>query len=251
MKYTLLILLAASLFSCSKSGKTDNSTNTETDSLVNELTQLGKDSATTDSPSEILTIGNIRFQIFPSTKAEFDRIPSYKPDSNEVNCLKRTVGQVYRSNDSLIFKTLSKGNIVLKSDTVSESDAYARYTFIDDRKSINQWLVFGVYYESYDYILVDKNNGKQTHVIGLPVISPNKKYIVAVNEDLEAQFTFNGIELSESNGKTLKLIGQKEIADWAIREIKWLDDNTLLAHKIVFDKNHDIQESYIKLVISK
>ncbi|MOA14217.1 hypothetical protein D3C78_1343050 [compost metagenome] len=165
--------------------------------------------------------------------------------------MKRADGYVYRSNDSLIFKTLSKGNIVLKSDTVTDGDDYARYTFTDDLKPINQWLVFGIYYESYDYILVDKNNGKQTHLIGLPVISPDKKYIVAVNEDLEAQFTFNGIELSESNGKTLKLIEKKEIADWAIREIKWLDDNTLLAHKIVIDKNHDTQESYIKLVIVK
>lgn len=27
--------------------------------------------------------------------------------------------------------------------------------------------------------------------------------------------------------------------------------NTLLAHKIVIDKNHDTQESYIKLVLTK
>ncbi|MNE03993.1 hypothetical protein D3C80_965140 [compost metagenome] len=75
--------------------------------------------------------------------------------------------------------------------------------------------------------------------------------MITVNEDLEAQFTFNGIELLESNGKSVKLIEQKEITDWAIREIKWLDNSTLLAHKIMIDKNHDIQESYIKLVITK
>ncbi|MNS69944.1 hypothetical protein D3C72_1032750 [compost metagenome] len=251
MKYSLLILLAAIQFSCSKSGKTDNSNSNATDSLVNELTQFGKDAVTTGSPSEMLTIGSVRFQIFPSTKEEFNRIPSYKSDSNEVHCLQNTAGQVLRSNDSLIFKTLTKGTLVLKNDTVSEGDNYVKYTLTDDLKSINQWLVFAIYYEAYDYILVDKSNGKQTHLIGLPVVSPTKKYVITVNEDLEAQFTFNGIELLESNGKSVKLIEQKEITDWAIREIKWLDNSTLLAHKIMIDKNHDIQESYIKLVITK
>ena len=225
------------------------------------LSNCGKDKPADVDPTETVYenplvserdtfyIGGKLVHVEKIKKSEFDAL---KPtviatDTIEDQHLLKDSAMVRRARDTLYFKTAAK-EVTLVNDNNDSGDAYAQYLYCCYIKSIDQFLIAGNYYESYDYILIDRQTGASTKLMGKPNISPDGKYMVAGNTDLVAQFTDNGLQLFK-NTPAPKLVAQKILQTWGPEEIKWLDNKTLLVKASVSDPNSENLErpEYFKL----
>ncbi len=180
-------------------------------------------------------------------KSDFEEVDATPAiDTSETKNLQRDSDKVQRTGDTLQIKTAAKNVFIVNND--SDTDEYAQYTYMGYNKAIDQYLVFGGFYEWHNYLLIDAKTGSQTVLWGKPVVSPNGKYIVSGNTDLVAQFTDNGIQLFES-GNAPKVIGEKILQLWGPEEIRWSNDTTLFVKANVSDeKSPDLEVTrYFKL----
>jgi len=180
-------------------------------------------------------------------KSDFDEVDAAPAiDTSETNYLKRDSDKVVRTGDTLRIKTKAKDVLIVNND--SDTDEYAQYGYLGYNKDIDQYLVFGGFYEWHNYLLIDAKTGNQTVLWGKPVVSPNGKYIVSGNTDLVAQFTDNGIQLFES-GNAPRVIGERTLQLWGPEEIRWSDAATLFVKANVADeKSPDLEVTrYFKL----
>ena len=227
----LFLCILLSMFSCdTKNGET--SSNTTADSLhTEEVEDTVRFEGVTDSTS--FHIGNKEFEIIPSTRAAFDAVKSSMNtmDTSEAKRIKKQSAFVSRKGDSLLFKCANNEPAYLINNPNSDSDDFASYSFIQDMPEIGQWLIMGSYYEAYGYVFIDKTTGESTELYGMPVVSPDKKYIITFNQDLEAGFTFNGIQLFEMKDSKPVLLGAKELNSWGPDNVKWKDSNTLFVQQ--------------------
>ena len=189
-------------------------------------------------------------QIDSIKRSEFDEIRIAPDlDSSEEIYLLRDSAFVKRHGDSLIFTAGGK-EIVLINNHSDTSDATADHNYRGFNRDLGKYIVYSVYWEWYNYMLIDKGSGDTTVICGEPVLSPDKKFFICGNADLLAQFTFNGFELYENLPKP-KLICQRELMKWGPQEIKWIAKNTLLVKATVADTTiQDLERpAYYKLSI--
>lgn len=227
------------------------------------LSNCGKDKPADVDPTETVYenplvserdtfyIGGKLVHVDKIKKSEFDAL---KPtviatDTIEDQHLLKDSAMVRRAGDTLYFKTAAK-EVTLVNDNDDSGDAYAQYLYCCYIKSIDQFLVAGNYYESYDYILIDRQTGASTKLMGEPNISPDGKYMVAGNTDLVAQFTDNGLQLFK-NTPTPKLVAQKILQTWGPEEMKWRDNKTIFVKANVTGEQtpDDVIIDYYKLTL--
>jgi len=167
-------------------------------------------------------------------------------DTSETKNLQKDSDRVKRMGDTLVIKAKAKDVLIVNNN--SDTDEYAQYTYLGYNRDVDQYMVFGGFYEWHNYLLIDGKTGSQTVLWGKPVVSPNGKYIVSGNTDLVAQFTDNGIQLFES-GNAPKVIGEKTLQLWGPEEIRWGNDKTLFVKANVADeKSPDLEVTrYFKL----
>jgi hypothetical protein len=198
------------------------------------------------SDSTIVIIGNVKFHIQPITKLDFESNYKSCKVQKEIELLQNS-SVVCRHSDSLIFQLSNNRQFVLKNDSVEAS--WAMYSYAGELKSIGYWYVNVTYYEWYNTILINQNNGDTTIAIGTPVVSPDKKYIMCGNVDLVADFTFNGFELYHLNNDRLEKIGLTELKDWGPAIIYWKDMNNIYIKQTRV--NNEMQEytTYCKMCL--
>jgi len=113
---------------------------------------------------------------------------------------------------------------------------------------INQWLLLGSYYESFDYLLIDQEDGGESHLWGLPVLSPDKKYFLTTQLDLEAGFVSNGFQLWRMENRKPLLRWEKELQDWGAGKIIWTRNNYVLAEQTYRnDSSNELENRLIKM----
>lgn len=202
------------------------------------------------SETDTFYLGDKLVQVEKATKAEFDKLDSIVFDTSEVQNLLADSSSVKRKGDTLFFSISNNRKVTLVNNYADDDDTYVSYSYLGFMKDIDQFLVFGVYYEWYNYLLIDKQTGDTTITCGDPVVSPNKKYFICGNADLEARFTFNGFELYENTHKP-KLVNSRELGKWGPEMIKWLDNETMLARCSISDTaaKNLIRTDYFKLKI--
>ena len=74
------------------------------------------------------------------------------------------------------------------------------------------------------WMLVNKKNGFKRYISGLPYISNDNKKIITVNTDLEAGYSFNGLELFSILTDSLRTEFSKE-TEWGPTDVKWINEN--------------------------
>ncbi len=244
----LFITLLAVLISCTKES-TETTTGSKTEDSL--LKVEAGDRYADQKDSAVFYIKNYRFEVKSSSKEEFDAVKSSfeNMDTSEANRIKKYENLISRRGDSLIIKTTNGRNVYLVTRQ-SDNDDLAIYDFIQDMPDINQWLVLGSYWESYGYLLIDKTSGDTTDLYGMPVVSPDKKHIITFNQDLEAGFTFNGLQLLEMQDGKPVLIGSKELYYWGPDNVTWKNDHTLLVQQAfsnLTEGEQDITTVYVEL----
>ncbi len=183
-----------------------------------------------------------------TSQAAFESIFKANNDTSEANNLKRDVAFVKRIGDSLIFKLASSSKMLINKG--SEADDFENYKYLGKINSINSYLVFGSFWESYSFILINANTGKENSLCGMPVVSPNNKHVVAAGFDLQAAFVFNGLQMYEVTSDSLKLNWSRELIRWGANNVAWLDNDNLMVEKLYVDSTMSIRKSYIKIGFS-
>lgn len=160
--------------------------------------------------------------------------------------------EVSRYGDSLILKPENGEMIVLENIPMENDSDFesANYYFQGDVPNSNYWEVFSIGYEYHWYVLVNKTTGDTTLTRGPAAFSETRKYVMTGNPDLEAAFTYNGLELFETKSEELIVIGKMEIPDWGPFSIKWISDSQVLITSGKIDYNQNYSLSYKNVILT-
>lgn len=205
------------------------------------------------APGEVadtVTIGGRLFTWSAIDKSEFDAIPEMQPDTNEALNISRVPGgRVVRSGDSLIFSLENGGQKVLVNNP-NDNDDMAMFTFLGFMPELQHWVVFNSGYEWSSYELINARNGAQTGTLGIPQLSPDKKYFITANADLVAQFDANGFELFEVRKEGPVVIQSYMAETWGPVKIKWKNADTFYAE--ISEVNEQMEETirHVKFSLS-
>lgn len=242
-KYLPLLLLTLSIAACYQK----TASNTTIDSTA--LPKAQPAAIATDT----FQMGNKNFLVYDMDPAEspFTEEPAIESDSAELTLLRHDInGHVKRLGDSLIITLENGRHIVLVSNAhPKHDDSYTEYTYTGYLPDIKQYGIFGTYYESTDFLLVDQTTGVTTHTWGAPIISPDKKYFLCPSYDLEASFTANGFQLYSYVNGTITPVGEIELGNWGPGQVKWIDNNTFVAEHISLDSTMNKVIKPVKIVM--
>lgn len=155
---------------------------------------------------------------------------------------KAAVIQSYLLNKSDQYFYVTDSTLVLKiengaSKTFLNNDEdngdYKHYYFVNYFDKIDYYLISVHLYEGDYWILVNRKNGFSKIMCGLPYISNNNKTIISINSDLEAGYTFNGLELFSILKDSLNTEFSKETT-WGPTDLKWVNENQFLIKRELF-----------------
>ena len=205
-----------------------------------------------EQPLDTIQMGNKTFLIYAIDESPFDPEPAIESDSAEIKLLNHNEnGHVKRKGKELIITADNGKHVVMtdKTDIDKDGESYSEYTYTGHLPDIKQYGIRAMYYESMDYLLVNQANGEIIHTCGPPFISPDKKYFICASYDLEAGFLENGLQLySYLNGK-ITPEGEISLEKWGPGQIKWLNNNTLIAEYITLDSAMTKVIKPVKLVM--
>lgn len=192
-----------------------------------------KEPAKTDSKvpgTDTFHLCNTVVHVDTISGAEFGDVAAVNAfnDTNELQYLLPDGALVRRHVDTLAFSIDGGGTAFIINET-SDTDNASKYLYKGYDKVLNKYVVQGFFYEWWCHLLIDKAKGDTTIVCGAPVTSPDGKYFICGNSDIEAGFTFNGLELYE-NTSPPKLVCARETPYWGPSQIKWHDNKTLFIY---------------------
>lgn len=79
----------------------------------------------------------------------------------------------------------AKGEIELTDNLISD-EGHKEYTFIGQIKNLNAYLVYGVYWEDWNYLLIDQNKGSTMQTFtNIPHLSADQQYMISIDIDAE------------------------------------------------------------------
>jgi len=234
------------IYSCNNTGKQSgtDSTQTASDSVKPEA-----NSSVTAGYIDTIQAGNKKFLVSFIDKATYEQYPAYQlsGDTSETNALAKNT-DVKRVGQQLEFH-LANGEQKIRADNSEDDDGYVRYSYAGYYPALHRHGIFATYYEADGFELLNPENGDTLYTWTAPIISPDKKYFLCPSMDIEAGFNPNGFQLFEVNNKNIRLVGAPELTKYGIDEVRWVDNNTLIA---IYQTHEDIahdRKRYVKLVM--
>jgi len=224
----------------------------------------------TFKPSKIDTILKLNDKIQLSiTNTDSINVPEYfihkgtidslfKPYNNrhseskvlEKYIIQRDIEIAKRDSSGLHVKLINGEWKVLTLDPLTDESDNTLEHFFKKHGFYNIRVQWG---EGNGYKLVNYKNGIVTKLKGKPFFSPNGKYIITVNADIDAGYSYNGIQLFENKNGDIKEIGNYEPTDWGPLSAKWIDNNKLIVKNHTFTPANtdgiDYHEFYIEILI--
>ena len=121
------------------------------------------------------------------------------------------------------------------------------YTFEKAFKD-NNFLLFRVqWFEGNNYFLLNTVSGEKTYTFGRVFISPNRKYFISINDDIDVGYSSNGLQLFMVDKKdNLKEIWEHS-PSWAPENIKWINNHTLITKGYYHDEHMEVTYFYKKI----
>ena len=149
----------------------------------------------------------------------------------------------------LTFKLRNDKELALNND--STDSEYITYRYLETLPNIDYWFVIENYYEGGEFLLIDKETGKNINVYGKPYFSKNNQYFVTYSFDIEASYNSNGFQLFKvENGKAIHL-WTKNISNWGPSVIKWVNDSAIVMEQSRMGDDSQLELSYRKMKIVK
>lgn len=190
-----------------------------------------------DITVEFTSTDSIGFPAYYSNQLTIDSISKNYDNSsltalaiekNQLDLLKPKI-RIDKTNRFVILD--NNKEIKLSPDSDSEE---AEYTFDKIFKEQRQILFRVQWEEGNNYFLLNSQTGNKTYTIGRVFFSPNNKYLISINDDIEACYSSNGFQLfSVDKNKNLKEIWNYS-PNWGPEEIMWIDNRTLIVKGYYF-----------------
>jgi hypothetical protein len=91
--------------------------------------------------------------------------------------------------------------------------------------------------EGNNYVLVNTITGKKTYTYGRVFVNSSHNYLVSINDDIEAGYSMNGIQLFhiDKDYNLIELWSYR--TEWAPRKIKWNSENELVLSGYYYDES--------------
>lgn len=110
-----------------------------------------------------------------------------------------------KRNGGTLSIACSNGKVVEFTDVNTDTDEYTGYLLMHYYQTRDLYLVFIQYYEGGEFCIVNGANGEQEQIWDVPVFSPNNTRFICTSEDLEAGYTYTGIQVFRiENSKFVK-----------------------------------------------
>lgn len=155
---------------------------------------------------------------------------------------------IIKRSGVLKFK-LSNGKEVSFKDITKHEAENKTYSF---KGVLNNrfYVVLGKYYDTGEYLLIDKFNGDVTSLWGEPNIAPDGMHLASFSSALGYDMMPNGIQMFRISNNKLVPDWEYKIEDWEPEAIRWNDNSSLLVSKYISadlsKTNREVKE-YIKL----
>jgi hypothetical protein len=231
--FTLVLL--SLLISCNNQAPKENTILSEPKKLVSELD-------TFYGGTELMCLKDTTETIFKKFFLEFKR------DTSEAVNIKPYADSVKRGHDSLTILFSNGKSRSYINEPYDEGGDFTQYYYYGKLNSVGYHVIFVGMYEFFTYLLVNERTGKETYMCGIPVVSPNKKYLAATCCDLDAGFVFNGLQMYDVGSDSLLPVWKRELTKWGADEMAWINDHELVIKKQLYDTAHqNLVSSFIKL----
>ena len=167
-----------------------------------------------------------------------------------VNFLSTDNAKVKKENGVLSIPTTKE--TVKLVDIETDNDSEARFKYTGQIDFLNQYVIFGQFWESSSYTMIDKITGEQTQdFIEYPYISPDKQYIMAVYANPYDEPSTD-LELYRIQNKKIVPIMRAGFKNWMPieepKDIFWAKDSYLylaVTHSATFWKeNGSFNDTY-------
>lgn len=154
----------------------------------------------------------------------------YKKKNTELEqaIIKRENLKVFNTYDTLILQLDNDSvSTIFTFDPKRDYDLGRR--IIGYYKKENLILLEAVIEEDGCYYLINKQTGEQTRLFGKPIFSPNRKFILAFNGDLDSGLSTNGIQLFKvTENLNVQLLCYSKLSHLEPNKMMWEDNNTLI-----------------------
>lgn len=152
---------------------------------------------------------------------------------------------VTRKDSVLIFKLKNGKKKILENS----KKKYTSFFYLREIPDANCWLVEGLHNDEHSYnFLISKNTGVETPIADLPIISPDKKYMVSFRVSCTdpSYLQFLKIEKDSISKLWLKIFNW----DFVPTDVRWQNDSTLFIEMdSICMKKHN--SKYIKLPVGR
>lgn len=182
-----------------------------------------------------------------------------------VDCLDKWIQRQFKKDTSFVKQidsvtisvSLNNGSFLYLRDTVYAEgcEGSTRTNSYVGQLYRLPWIVVGrTYYEAFDAAIYNLNTGEEVPLQYYPVLSPQKNWLLVYNYDLEAGYTFNGLQLVNLNGDKATIVFEKQYEKWGATNVKWVSANEAIIEQSVPDyssPNYALKKYYARLVISE
>ena len=131
-----------------------------------------------------------------------------------------------------------KWKLITLDPTKDEVDTTFEYYF----KEYGFYSVRTQWGEGSGYKLINDMTGEITNLFGRPYFSPNGKYIVSVNADIEAGYSENGFQLFQNRKGELLHLSNYEPSTWGPMKAIWMDSNTVVTKNVTMEIKNGISD---------
>ncbi|MEL6866413.1 MAG: SH3 domain-containing protein [Bacteroidota bacterium] len=140
--------------------------------------------------------------------------------------LKKDRQYVSQDKNGLQFRLLSGEEKQLLHDEQAGPGEAARYEYRYYIPQMGYFVVETSGHEWGEYLLVNDKSGQTTRIWGYPKASPDYKYLIIANPDLEPGFEINGIQLWGFTPKGFQRIWERELTDFEPVSVRWLNEES-------------------------
>ncbi|WP_444928151.1 hypothetical protein ACJJI4_11445 [Microbulbifer sp. TRSA002] len=112
---------------------------------------------------------------------------------------------------------------ILPANSPAEHIAYSAIEQITD----NLLLIHQQLWEAHSYILLDLRNGHEYSLAGYPLLSPQGGYLFVAEQDLDAGFNENALQVYKLSENTLDLLYELKPENWGPEQAYWTTENAV------------------------
>lgn len=170
----------------------------------------------------------------PATQAVFNHaystvLPAVATDTLDAPAI-AVAGKVRRAGLHLFLQAANGAQVTVTDDTTATPEA-CRYRYWGAAKQLHQWVLDAGFWEGSGVALIDQRTGQRTNTWGQPIASPGGRFFLAASADLRAEYNPNGLQLYQLTAAGPRLLWQRQFGYWEPREVRWLDNHTVLIYQ--------------------